>query len=122
MAILGPSSRPHPNGTAKKRAAAALTDDQAVQVAIGLVRDLHERKLSPQTILEGYAGVGYTGAQPAHLNAQTRKMLVAKFQNWVELLQRETSKAPNFDEDAVLAALQLAKPFNDIEGFREELF
>ncbi|MBL8229074.1 MAG: hypothetical protein JNL98_11375 [Bryobacterales bacterium] len=96
----------------------ALTDEQAVQVAMALVRDMHERKRSRKGILEGYAGVGFQGDQPDRLKGNGRQHLI---DGWLRC-EAKLIGCSKSDADAVIAALQEAKPFNQVAEFRAILF
>lgn len=48
--------------------------------------------------------------------------MVTNFRECAKLLKIETQEDPYYDDDKVLEALQKAKTFNDIAGFREALF
>lgn len=95
-----------------------LTDEQAVQVAMALVRDMHERKRSRKGILEGYAGVGFQGDQPDRLKGNGRQHVI---DGWLRC-EAKLIGCSKSDPDAVMAALQEAKPFNQVPEFRAILF
>jgi hypothetical protein len=96
----------------------SLTDEQAVQVAMALVRDLHERGRSKKGILQGYAGVGFTGPQADHLKGDGRQKVI---DGWLRC-EAKLINANKSDADAVMMALQEAKPFNAWQEFRAVLF
>jgi len=95
-----------------------LTDDQAVQVAMALVRDLHERGRSRKGILAGYAGIGFTGPQADHLKGDGRQKIV---DGWLRC-ETKLLACSKTDADAVMMALQEAKGFNQWAEFRAILF
>ncbi len=95
-----------------------LTDEQAVQVAMALVRDMHERGRSRKGILDGYAGVGFTGPQADHLKGNGRQKVI---DGWLRC-EAKLIACGKSDADAVMLALQEAKAFNAWSEFRAILF
>lgn len=95
-----------------------LTDEQAVQVSMALVRDMHERGRSRKGILDGYAGVGFTGPQADHLKGNGRQKVI---DGWLRC-EAKLIACNKSDADAVMLALQEAKPFNSWNEFRAILF
>lgn len=95
-----------------------LNDYQSVRVACGFVRDLFERgKKTKRSILNAYAGVGFTGEQPARLAAPgAREAVVQQFLDCEIALM----KAQSIDD--VMNALQIARAFNQVAEFRKILF
>lgn len=96
----------------------SLTDEQAVQVAMALVRDMHERKRSKKGILQGYAGVGFTGSQAEHLKGNGRLKII---DGWLRC-EAKLQGCSKSDADAVMSALFEAKAFNQWDEFRKILF
>lgn len=96
----------------------ALSDEQAVQVAMALVRDMHERKRSRNGILQGYAGVGFQGDQPARLQGNGRQEII---NGWLRCEAKLLSCSKS-DADVVMVALREAKSFNQWDEFRSILF
>jgi hypothetical protein len=96
----------------------SLNDEQAVQVTMGLLRDLHERKKGRAKILEAYAGMNFKGSQPKNLEGQGRQAII---DGWVRCEQKLLACSKT-DADAVMLALKEARPFNQWEEFRKALF
>lgn len=97
-----------------------LTDEQSVQVALAMIRDLYERGKDPHTILNGYAGVGFKGEQAAHLARPGGREAI--IQGWHECEKRLKEAIPANDADGIMAALKFARPFNQDDEFRAVLF
>jgi hypothetical protein len=98
----------------------ALSDDQSVQVALAMIRDLRERGKDPQTILNSYAGVGFKGEQAAHLARPGGREAI--IQGWRDCETKLEKAVPADDHDGILQALKLARPFNQDDVFRAALF
>lgn len=97
-----------------------LTDEQGVQVSLAMIRDLRERGKSPQTILDGYAGVGFKGEQAAHLARPGGREAIIK--GWRECEAKLAKAVPAGDKDGIMSGLKIARSFNQDEEFRKILF
>ncbi len=101
-----------------KKLLGMLTDHQAVRVACAFVRDLYEKGIkTKQGIMNAYGGVGFKGPQPAHLAKEGGREAILKRIADCELALWQAQSI-----DAVLSALRLARPFDDVAGFRAKLF
>ena len=101
-----------------KKLLGTLTDSQAVQVAYALVRDMYEKGIkTKQGLMDAYGGVGFTGPQPAHLQKAGGREAILK-----GIADCEKSLWMAKDEDQIMAALQLARPFNQTAEFKKRVF
>jgi hypothetical protein len=100
--------------------AGPLTDEQSVQVALAMIRDLHERGKGPHTILDGYAGVGFKGEQAAHLARPGGREAIIR--GWQDCETRLQAAIPDDDRDGIMQALKQARPFKQDDEFRALLF
>lgn len=114
-----PPRVPTSPGSKRVKITTALDDFTSVKVACAFVRDLFERGVkSKQSILNAYAGVGFTGPQPAHLQGNGRSRIV---QGWLEC-ERLLQQTQPHETAKILAALQKAKPFPNTPAFTNVLF
>ena len=97
-----------------------LTDEQSVQVALAMIRDLRERGKGPHTILNGYAGIGFKGEQAAHLARPGGREAIIR--DWHECETRLQAAIPADDQDGIMQALKQARPFKQDDEFRAFLF
>ncbi len=107
-------------GNSRAKSSAPLSDDQAVQVSLALIRDMRERGKGAHSILDGYAGVGFQGEQAAHLARPGGREAI--IQDWHECEKRLKAAILANDADGIMAALKFARPFNQDDEFRRILF
>jgi hypothetical protein len=100
-----------------KKLLGTLNDHQSVRVACAYVRDLYEKGVkTKQGIMNAYGGVGFQGPQPAHMKGGGREAILKGIADCELALWQAKSI------DAIISALQLARPFDDVAGFRAKLF
>jgi hypothetical protein len=97
-----------------------LTDVQSVQVALAVIRDLSERKMSADGILKGYAGVGFKGEQGARLARPGGREAI--IQGWRSCENQLQKAVPAKDRAGILQALKEARAFNQDDAFGKILF
>lgn len=101
-----------------KKLLGALTDSQAVQVAYALVRDMYEKGIkTKQGLMNAYGGVGFKGPQPAHLAKAGGREAILK---GIADCEQALYLAKN--EDDIMTAFQLARPFNQVAEFKKKVF
>lgn len=100
-------------------ASGPLSDEQAVQAPMALIRVLFEQGKSKMGILGAYAGVGFVGEQPEHLKGTGRQKII---QDWLRCEAKLTGAVQARDSWAIFHALKEARGFNQDETFWSILF
>ncbi|MBL8230083.1 MAG: hypothetical protein JNL98_16460 [Bryobacterales bacterium] len=99
--------------------AGPLTDEQAVQAPMALIRTMFEQGRSKMGILGGYAGVGFVGEQPEHLKGTGRQKIIS---DWLKCEAKLIGAIQARDSYEIFEALRKARPFTQNELFWSILF
>jgi hypothetical protein len=95
-----------------------LDDYTAVRVACAMVRDHYERGVkSKHAIQNAYGGVGFKGAQPAHLAKTGGREAIIQ-----GMLDCESALLNATKPDEIMSALKKARAFDQDDQFRSILF